>query len=107
MIAAAFAAVLVAHAVYWTVAFPANQYWLGGRAGGAAAALGRDWREMRDRWELAHMARAILMFFGLAMLTAALTENVSFISPSLGAPAPTTFDATLTLIREQGSGIRN
>jgi hypothetical protein len=53
---------------------------------------------MRDRWELAHIARAILMFFGLAMLTAALTENVSFISPSLGAPAPTTFDATLTLI---------
>jgi hypothetical protein len=76
------------HAVYWVVIHPVNRRWLAGeglsRAGsrffaadptGARArepAHEADWRVLRDRWEYAHVARAVLSTLSLLALVVAL-----------------------------------
>lgn len=59
-------ALVVMHAIFWTVTQPANRFWLTGANlsglgasffAGAPAAQG-DWMALRDRWEYSHLARA-------------------------------------------------
>ena len=81
---AAVALVLLAigHGIYWAVTHPVNRVWTKGlktseaggaffRAGGRAQDTG--WRELRDRWEWSHVARAALSFLALAAMAASLT----------------------------------
>jgi hypothetical protein len=77
---AAFAGLVLAHAIYWVVTHPVNKVWLkdekldktGGRffAAGNQIAAG-DWTELRDRWEWSHVARAVLSMTSLITLVAA------------------------------------
>lgn len=67
------------HGLYWVLTHPVNRFWLQGqeigRAGGTFFAAGGatasgDWTELRDRWELSHVARALcagLSFVALAI----------------------------------------
>lgn len=76
---AALAGLLTMHGLYWVLTHPVNRFWLEGhklgRAGGAFFAAGGstakvDWTELRDRWELSHVARALcagLSFVALAI----------------------------------------
>lgn len=74
-------------AVYWIVVHPVNAYWMQGRrlerAGAAFFSLdpGRhsqaqagpeSWRDLRDRWEYGHLARAGLSILSLCALVLAL-----------------------------------
>jgi hypothetical protein len=79
--AAAFAALALAHAIYWAITHPANKVWLQNRqpssAGTAFFATGgatpRDeWTVLRDRWEYSHVARAVLTLLSLIALVAAV-----------------------------------
>ena len=72
----AFAAVFVAHLIFWFVTQPVNRYWSRNfkihrlaetffKSGAiqkpqTAATDGRDWKRMRDRWEASHLMRALL-----------------------------------------------
>lgn len=77
---AAFAGLVLAHAIYWVITHPVNKVWLkdeklhraGDRffAAGAHSAEG-DWTELRDRWEWSHVARAVLEMLGLIALVVA------------------------------------
>jgi hypothetical protein len=80
--AAALAALLLAHAVYWAVTHPVNKFWLAGQqlsgAGASFFAIGGnsrggegDFEASRDRWEFSHVARALLAFAALASLASA------------------------------------
>jgi hypothetical protein len=103
LIAGAFSALLLAHAVYWSV----NRSWLEDRNIGAAGAAflsggapigSGDWEALRDRWERSHIARAILMFIGFAMLAVALSESAALTSDWFNTPgqAMRAFDAKFT-----------
>jgi hypothetical protein len=82
---AAFLALAVMHGVYWLFIHPINSFWLkdfklkgfGARFFGFGAGKGQehlpDWTELRDRWEYAHIARAVLGLLAIALLGAALT----------------------------------
>jgi hypothetical protein len=82
---AAFLILLLMHGVYWVFIHPINSFWLkdfelrgfgarffGTRAAGDLESL-PDWTELRDRWEHAHIARAVLGLLALISLGAALT----------------------------------
>jgi hypothetical protein len=75
-------ALLVMHAVYWTVTHPVNRVWLheqdmhaAGTAffgtAGAGVAEG-DWMRLRDRWEYSHVARAAFAMLSLVALVLAV-----------------------------------
>src|SRR6266496_1993187 len=73
---AAFLAVVGMQAIFWLVTQPANRFWLKNqqlsRSGARFFAVDRekqsaegetsnqDWRQLRDRWEYSHVARAAL-----------------------------------------------
>jgi hypothetical protein len=81
------AALAAAHAAYWFVTHPVNNFWLEGVAisrGGArffatdplnrGANLGpTPWTELRDRWEHSHVLRAALAFLSLTLLVVAVS----------------------------------
>ena len=77
---AAFAGLVLAHAIYWVITHPVNKVWLkdekldkaGGRffATGTSTAEG-DWAALRDRWEWSHVARALLELSSLIALVIA------------------------------------
>lgn len=84
----AFAAVVVAHLIFWIVTQPVNRYWLNnfqlhglaetffksGAVQGSqmAAKDGRDWKEMRNRWEASHLMRALLTVIAFIAVSAAV-----------------------------------
>jgi hypothetical protein len=84
---AGFLALLVMHALYWTLTHPVNNVWVHGqrlnRAGAAFFAVGaekqsnpssnRDWTRLRDRWEHSHVARALCAMLSLIVLVTAAT----------------------------------
>jgi hypothetical protein len=78
---AAFAGLVLAHAIYWVITHPVNKVWLKGEklgqagsgffATGSRAAEG-DWTALRDRWEWSHVVRAMLEMLSLAALVIAV-----------------------------------
>jgi hypothetical protein len=78
---AAFAGLVMAHAIYWVIIHPVNKVWLKhekiDRAGSSFFAIGTgtakgDWTALRDRWEWSHVARAVLEMLSLAALVVAV-----------------------------------
>ncbi len=78
---AAFAGLVLAHAIYWVFTHPVNKVWVKGEAlgkpGGAFFAAGSavaagDWTVLRDRWEWSHVARAVLAMASLVALVVAV-----------------------------------
>ncbi len=79
-------ALVVMHAVYWLFIHPINSFWLKDfELKGFAAHFFRfstgkggrqapDWTELRNRWEYAHIARAVLGLFSFVLLSIALTR---------------------------------
>lgn len=81
--AGAFAALAIAHAIYWVVTHPVNHFWLKDvelRSTGARFfaidLIGRpgddDWTQLRNRWESSHAVRAVLTVASLILLAAAV-----------------------------------
>ena len=80
--AAALAALLAMHGVYWLMTHPVNKFWLAGQpvrgAGRSFFALGSqsrprgDWHNLRDQWEMSHVIRAVLALLGLSLLLTAM-----------------------------------
>jgi hypothetical protein len=83
--AAAFAGMLAMNIVYWIAVHPVNKHWMKGRpvstAGGAFFGAGResrgpqDWTTLRNRWEYAHVARAVLASASLLLLVISLNSD--------------------------------
>jgi hypothetical protein len=81
-IAAAFACLVLGHAVYWLVAHPTNSAWLkdtdvsglGVLFFSTFAGTETDWRHLRNVWEYSHVARAALAMGGLVSMAVALTQ---------------------------------
>jgi hypothetical protein len=74
---------LATHAIYWVFIHPVNKYWVEGQAMGTfgtgffASGTKREgrtpnWTELRDRWEYAHAARAVLTSASLLALVVSL-----------------------------------
>ena len=84
LIAGAFATMAAAHAAYWMLTHPVNNFWLkdvelkglGGSffAFGLSGRTGNadDWMALRNRWEFSHVARAVLALASLILLAAAI-----------------------------------
>jgi hypothetical protein len=82
--AGAFATLAAAHATYWVLTHPVNNFWLKdvelkglGRSFFAVDLSGRtgtadDWTVLRNRWEFSHVVRAVLALTSLVLLTAAI-----------------------------------
>jgi hypothetical protein len=85
LVLAAFVAMVAMHATYWIFTHPVNRFWLEhtrlGSAGeaffstGAGEGGATDWRQMRDRWEYSHVARAVFSTLALLFLVIALTVH--------------------------------
>ncbi|PSJ64824.1 DUF1772 domain-containing protein [Kumtagia ephedrae] len=83
LVAGAFAALAAAHAVYWGMTHPVNDFWLKdtrlSRAGIAFFGTGRtaeeqaDWRALRAQWEWSHVIRAGLSVLSFILLAAAVS----------------------------------
>jgi len=81
LVAGALIALLAVQVIFWTMTQPVNRYWLRNTELShtatrffetATAAPVGDWTEMRDRWELSHVLRAIASVLGLLLITAAV-----------------------------------
>ncbi|MER9938101.1 DUF1772 domain-containing protein [Mesorhizobium sp. M0088] len=83
LVMVAFVALLATVAIYWIAVHPINKYWMEDAAAGVfgasffSAGGKRDgpqanWTELRDRWEYAHVARAVLTSVGLLALVISL-----------------------------------
>ena len=86
---AALLGLLAQQAVYWFVTHPVNQFWvesqnlnrLGARFFSFSTKASRatdnaprpDWKQLRDRWEYSHVARAVLSFGSIIALLIALS----------------------------------
>jgi hypothetical protein len=82
--AGAFATLAAAHATYWVLTHPVNNFWLKNvelhGLGGSFFAVrlpGRtgtadDWTALRNRWEFSHVVRAVLSLASLILLAAAI-----------------------------------
>jgi hypothetical protein len=81
--AGAFATLAAAHAIYWLLTHPVNNFWLKDvelkGLGGTFFAVGSgrggttgDWTALRNRWEFSHVVRAVLALTSLVLLTAAI-----------------------------------
>ena len=84
--AGSFLALLAMHAAYWLLIHPVNNFWLKdfqlkgvgggffafGLGGGMAHSAKPEWTRLRDRWEYAHLLRAVLGLIGLILLVMAI-----------------------------------
>jgi hypothetical protein len=88
--AGALIALVAAHAVYWVMTHPVNNFWLRDfELKGASSAFFRsdplrrdseggaepDWTVYRDRWETSHIIRAVLSLLSLALLVIATVSS--------------------------------
>ena len=81
----ALAAFLAMHGTYWVITHPVNRFWLVDQpvraAGSAFFRFGtgprsqRDWRDLRNRWEMSHVIRAALALVALALLFVAIART--------------------------------
>jgi hypothetical protein len=78
-----FVGMIVAHAIYWCLVHPVNNFWIEGQkinaTGATFFAFGSkregwnpDWTELRDRWEYSHVARAVVSSVSLLALVTSL-----------------------------------
>ncbi|MGH6928909.1 MAG: anthrone oxygenase family protein [Dongiaceae bacterium] len=81
----AFVSLLIMHGLYWVLIHPVNKFWLKDQqlqgAGAAFFGIGgrdapggpadQDWTALRDRWEYAHVARAVFAILSLVLLATA------------------------------------
>lgn len=80
LVAAALAAAILVHALYWVLTAPVNKVWMQGQklSGSAQKFFGtggpenRDGRILRDRWERSHVYRAIAAAAAFLLLAAAI-----------------------------------
>jgi hypothetical protein len=84
LIAGAFMTLAAAHATYWVLTHPVNNFWLKAvelkGLGGSFFAFGpsdrsgttSDWTALRDRWEFSHVVRAAFSLASLILLAAAI-----------------------------------
>ena len=86
LVALSLLASLVVQGIYWTVTHPINKAWLRyeetGRAGRTFFALDEnrkadanptdEWSDLRDRWEMSHIARAVFAMASFLLLILAL-----------------------------------
>jgi anthrone oxygenase-like protein len=82
---AAFGAFVVVHAIYWVLIHPVNNFWIkdfdlarpgrGLFAFGAQDQSATDWTALRDRWEYAHLARAVVALIGFMLLVSAAVSG--------------------------------
>ena len=88
---AALAGLIAMQAVFWLITQPVNRFWLQsqklGRMGseffstgvkrsrGSSETQPVDWMYLRDRWELSHVARAVLATFSLIAIVAAVATG--------------------------------
>jgi hypothetical protein len=81
LIAAALAASVLAHTLYWMLTAPVNKVWLRSEvlSGSARRFFGAggnvndaDWTVLRDRWERSHLYRAAASVVALVLLAIAL-----------------------------------
>jgi hypothetical protein len=78
---AAFAFLVSAHAVYWLVTHPVNNFWVkdidiagpGATFFSFLSGKGGEWTQMRNVWEYSHVARACLAMASLVSMAIALT----------------------------------
>jgi hypothetical protein len=81
---AALLSLLIAHAIYWFVTHPVNNFWvkdvqLSGLGAmffalfAPSATDAADWQKLRDIWEYSHVARALFAMLSLISLTLAAT----------------------------------
>src|SRR5690349_20436541 len=88
--AGALIALIAAHAVYWVMTHPVNNFWLRDfELKGASGTFFRsdplrcvseggaspDWTIYRDRWERSHIIRAVLSFLSLVLLVTATVSS--------------------------------
>lgn len=76
---------LATNIVYWVAVHPVNKHWMKGEPLSASAAAffgaGRgqasaaEWTALRDRWEYAHVARAVLASVSLLALVISLNSD--------------------------------
>jgi hypothetical protein len=83
LVAAALAALLTMHVLYWAVTHRVNKFWLRGQklqgagatffsVGGGTSAEDVDWRVLRNRWEYSHVTRAALTGVAFVLLATAV-----------------------------------
>ena len=89
---AALAALSAAHGCYWLVTHPVNNFWLrdtrlvgAGKSFFGSDPIGRGvsngeegverWRELRNRWEWSHVARAVLSAISFLVLVVTLSNG--------------------------------
>jgi hypothetical protein len=82
---AAFSGMLATNIVYWIAIHPVNKHWMKDQPVSASAATffgtareqnkAGDWMALRDRWEHAHVVRAVLASSSLLALVIALTGD--------------------------------
>ena len=81
--AGGFAALAIAHTIYWVVTHPVNNFWLkdvelkgAGATFFAIDLVGRpgddNWTQLRNRWESSHAVRAALTITSLILIAAAI-----------------------------------
>ena len=73
---------LATNIVYWVAVHPVNKHWMKGEPLSASAATffgaergqtsAADWTTLRDRWEYAHVSRAVLATASLLALVISL-----------------------------------
>ncbi|MCT7373701.1 DUF1772 domain-containing protein [Chelativorans salis] len=86
LVLVAFLAMLATGAIYWLAVHPVNKHWMEGQPVSASSArfFGAgakredrepEWTELRDRWEYAHVARAVVTSVGLLALVVSLVTR--------------------------------
>lgn len=79
---AALICLLLAHALYWLVIHPVNNFWtkdvqlsgLGATFFASSRKVHGDWATLRDVWEYSHVARSILSLLAFVFLALAVTS---------------------------------
>jgi hypothetical protein len=87
---------LAMNLVYWIAVHPVNKHWVTGQpmsaagaaffgAGGAQTGSAPEWTALRDRWEYAHLVRAILASVSLLALVISLVSDQAGFARSANA----------------------
>jgi len=81
----AFGGMLAMNIIYWVAVHPVNKHWMKGEAvsmsaaaffgAGGAQATAPDWTALRNRWEYAHVVRAVLASASLLALVISLVSD--------------------------------
>jgi hypothetical protein len=74
-------------AIFWIFTQPVNTFWLRDQQlsgagstffrvrGGSSDGGSKDWKQLRDRWEYSHVARAVMSAIALGLLASAISST--------------------------------